>query len=69
MARLRSIPHRLRRFAQIGARRRALLIEAALLLFAARTALLAVPFPRLARRLGEFVPPSDPRAARSHTFS
>jgi hypothetical protein len=69
MARLRSIRHRLRRFTQIGVRRRALLLEAALLLFAARTALLAVPFPRLARRLGEFVPPSDPRAARSHRLS
>ena len=69
MARLRSIRHRLRRFAQIGVRQRALLIEAALLLLAARAALLAVPFPRLARRLGDFVPPSDPRAARSNERS
>lgn len=68
MARLRSIRHRLRRFAQIGARRRALLIEAALLLLAARMALLALPFARLARRLGEFVPPGDPRAATSGTL-
>ena len=61
MARLRSIPHRLRRFAQLGARRRAMLGEAVFWLAAARIALIAVPFPVLARRLGEFVPPTDPR--------
>ena len=31
-------------------------------LLAARLALIFVPFPRLARRLGTFVPPTDPRA-------
>lgn len=65
MARLRSIRHRLRRFRDAGARRRALLIEAALLLLAARLALVAIPFPRLAARWGEFVDPGDPRASRA----
>lgn len=61
MARLRSIPRRLRRFFQIDRRQRALLIEAVLWLAAARAALIAIPFPALARRLGDFVPPNDPR--------
>lgn len=61
MAPSRSMHRRLRRFAGIGRRRRALLVEAALWLALARIALLAVPFPMLARRLGDFVPPSDPR--------
>jgi hypothetical protein len=64
MARLRSIRRRLRRFGQVGAHRRALLIEAALLLVAARMALIAIPFSHLARALGTFVPPNDPRAAK-----
>ena len=37
--------------------------EAALWLTLARLALVFVPFPRLAPRLGAFVPPSDPRVA------
>jgi len=53
--------HKLRRFGQIGGRRRGLLIEAALWLLLARVALLAIPFPTLARRLGAFVPPTDER--------
>lgn len=61
MAPSRSIQRRLRRFFQIDGRRRALLIEAVLWLAAARVALTAIPFPMLARRLGHFVPPSDPR--------
>jgi hypothetical protein len=61
----RDLARRLRRFVEIGGRRRALLIEAALWLLAARIALLAVPFPRLARRIGEFVAPTDERVARS----
>lgn len=61
MAPSRSIPRRLRRFVQIGGRRRALLIEAVLWLGVARLALIAVPFPVLARRLGCFVPPCDSR--------
>lgn len=59
----RRIGDKLRRFAQIGGQRRALLIEAALWLLATRVALIAVPFPRLARRLGDFVPPTDERVA------
>ncbi len=65
MARLRSIRHPLRRFAQVDSRRRALTIEAVLCLLAARLALVLVPFPRLAHRLGTFVAPGDARVARS----
>jgi len=65
MAQLRLIRRLLRRFAQVGNRRRALLAEAVLCLLAARLALIFIPFPRLARRLGDFVPPSDPRALRA----
>ena len=62
MARLRLIRRLLRRFGQVDNRRRALLAEAVAYLFAARLALIFIPFPRLARRLGTFVPPADPRA-------
>ena len=67
MARLRSIRRPLRRFAQVGNARRALVVEAVVCLWLARLGLIFVPFPRLARRLGTFVPPSDPRtrAARA----
>jgi len=65
MARLRSIRRPLRRFAEIDGRRRLLVIEATACLVAVRLALLVVPFPRLAGRLGTFVPPSDPRALRT----
>ena len=61
MRRLRGVVRKLRRFGQVGGRRRALLIEAAIWLLLARVALLAVPFPTLARRLGAFVPPTDAR--------
>jgi hypothetical protein len=61
MVRLRSITHPLRRFGQVADSRRALVLEAVLWLLMARLALAAVPFPRLARRLGTFVPPNDPR--------
>jgi hypothetical protein len=66
MARLRSIPHRLRRFAQAGSRRRALLAEAVAWLLLARLALVFVPFPRLARRLGTFVAPADARVLQDN---
>jgi hypothetical protein len=56
-----SIADRLRRFAEIGARRRWLLMEASFWLLVTRVALLVVPFPRLARRIGDFVAPSDDR--------
>jgi hypothetical protein len=65
MARLRSSRRLLRRFGRIDNRRRALLAEAALCLLTARLALILIPFPRLARRLGAFVPPSDPRVAEA----
>jgi hypothetical protein len=58
---LRRVGRKLRRFGQIGSRRRGLVIEAAVWLLLARVALLAVPFPKLARRLGAFVPPTDER--------
>jgi len=61
MARLRLIRRLLARFGQIGPHRRALVIEAALCLLAARLALVFIPFPRLARRLGRFVPPAEAR--------
>jgi hypothetical protein len=64
MAQLRSIRHPLRRFVQVDGRRRLLIVEAVLCLLAARLALIAIPFPRLAGWLGTFVLPSDPRAAR-----
>lgn len=63
MARLRWIRHPLRRFGQVGPGRRALVAEAVACLLAARLALLFIPFPRLAGRLGRFVPPGDARAA------
>jgi hypothetical protein len=65
MARSRSILRRLRRLSQLDGRRRFLLAEAALWLLVARMALIFVPFPRLARRLGNFVPPSDARALKA----
>jgi len=61
---LRRISRKLRRFGEISPQQRALVVEAALWLLAARIALIAVPFPRLARRLGAFVPPTDERVAR-----
>ena len=65
MARSRLIPRPLRRFSQVDGFRRLLVMEAVLCLLAARLALLFIPFPRLARSLGTFVPPSDPRAVRA----
>lgn len=62
MAPSRSIRRPLRRFAQVGARRRALVVEAVACLLLARLGLIFIPFPKLARWLGRFVPPSDPRA-------
>lgn len=67
MARLRSIRRPLRRFAQVGHRRRALVIEAVAWLLLARLALILIPFPRLARSLGTFVPPTDSRALRARS--
>ena len=61
MARLRLTRRLLRRFGQVGPHRRALIAEAVLCLIAARLALLFIPFPRLARTLGRFVPPEEAR--------
>ena len=61
MKRLRRVASKLGRFGQIGGPRRGLLIEAAAWLLLARVALLVIPFPTLARRLGAFVPPTDER--------
>jgi hypothetical protein len=63
MARLRLIRRLLLRFQQIDNRRRALLPEAVAYLLAARLALIFIPFPRLAPRLGSFVPPTDGRVS------
>jgi hypothetical protein len=65
MAQLPLIRRLLLRFRQIDNRRRRLLFEAIACLGLARLALIVVPFPRLARRLGTFVPPTDPRAAQA----
>src|SRR5580658_3765030 len=65
MARLRSIRRLLLRARQVDNRRRALLVEAVAYLFAARLALIFIPFPRLARRLGTFVPPADARTSQA----
>jgi hypothetical protein len=62
MVRLRLFRRLALRFRQIDNRRRALLIEAVAGLLAVRLALIFIPFPRLARRLGAFVPPGDTRA-------
>jgi hypothetical protein len=67
MARLRLIRRLLLRFRQVDNRRRALLAEAVVGLLVARLALIFIPFPRLARRLGTFVPPTDARVAAVQT--
>lgn len=65
MAQLRSISRPLRRFAQVGSRRRALAAEAAAWLLFARLALIFVPFPQIARRIGRFVSPTDAQAGQA----
>ena len=55
------------RFRQVDNRRRVLLVEAVAYLLAARLALIFIPFPRLARRLGTFVPPTDARVSQVRT--
>jgi hypothetical protein len=67
MVRLRLIRRLLLRFRQVDNRRRALLAEAVVCLLAARLALIFMPFPRLARRLGTFVPPTDARVSQVRT--
>jgi hypothetical protein len=60
--RMRLVRRLLLRFKQINNRRRALLFEAVPRLLAARLALIFIPFPRLAGRIGTFVPPTEARA-------
>ena len=65
MTRLRSTRRLLLRVRQVDHRRRALVVEAVAWLLLSRLALLLIPFPRLARRLGSFVPPTDPRVLQA----
>ncbi|MGN6819259.1 MAG: lasso peptide biosynthesis B2 protein [Sphingomonas sp.] len=58
----RDIGRKIGTLAGVGWRRQALVVEASASMLAARLKLLR-PFPRVARRLGEFVPPADPRVA------
>jgi hypothetical protein len=58
-----TIARRWRNFRQTGWRRRGLIAEAACWLLVSRLALIFVPFPKLAKRIGDFVPPADPRVA------
>jgi Transglutaminase-like superfamily len=69
MARLRLIRRLVHRFGQIDKPRRALVAEAVAALLLARLALIFIAFPRLARRLGTFVPPTDARARRAETIT
>lgn len=64
MPELSSIRRTLKSARQVGWRRRGLIVEAAAWLLITRLALLLVPFPRLARSLGAFVTPADPRVAQ-----
>lgn len=57
----------IRAFTRLNAEQRGLLIEAVISLSGARLALATIPFPRLARRLGTFVPPTDDRVASART--
>ncbi len=65
MPRASSTRHVIRRFRQIGNRRRLLLAEAALLMALARLALIVIPFPKLAPYLGTVLPPTEARAVQS----
>lgn len=67
MARLRSIRRLFCRFTQVDNRRRILAVEAVAWLLLARLALVFIPFPRLARRLGTFVQPNDARVMQAGT--
>ncbi|MDR3517886.1 MAG: lasso peptide biosynthesis B2 protein [Azospirillaceae bacterium] len=61
MAPSHSIRRRLGRVIRLDRRQKALVAEAVFWLTVARLGLMAVPFPVLARRLGDFVPPTDAR--------
>lgn len=65
MARLPLTRRLLVRLRQIDNTRRLLLVEASVCLLLARLALVLIPFPRLARRLGAFMPPEKARAVQA----
>lgn len=67
MARLPSIRRLILRLGQVDSRRRGLLAEAVACLLAVRLALIVVPFPHLARRIGTFVSPTDPRVSNARS--
>jgi len=60
----RDILHKTKTLAGAGWRRQLLVAEACASMFGARLMLAVLPFPRVARRLGDFVPPADPRVAQ-----
>jgi len=60
----RDILHKVKTLAGAGWRRQLLVAEACASMFAARMILLVLPFSRVARRLGDFVAPADPRVAQ-----
>jgi hypothetical protein len=62
VARKLPIHRRVAAVARMPLERQAMLVEAAIDLLVSRVLLKTVPFPRLARNWGAFVPPSDPRA-------
>jgi hypothetical protein len=64
MPELSSIRRTLKSARLVGWRRRGLIAEAAVWLSLARLALVLAPFPVIARRLGVFVSPADPRVAQ-----
>lgn len=59
----------LRQFLRLSGYRRALLVEAAACLLIARVSVRIIRFPRIARRLGTFVSPTDARADAKSTTS
>lgn len=61
--------HRLHSFTALERSSKRLVVEAAFGLLVARLELLMVPFSVLARRFGDFVPPTDPRVAAAKTVS
>ena len=61
MARSRSTLRKLRTLTGVGARRQALVAEAAARMLAARLIVLVRPFGTVSKRFGAFVPPTDPR--------
>jgi hypothetical protein len=60
----RDILHKVKTLSGAGWRRQLLVAEACASMLAARMTLLVLPFPRVARRLGDFVAPADPRVAQ-----